>query len=185
MRSARSSSKIASSRVAACAAAAMTAFIAPASAQTTNSQSVAPSKYATSTNRAVGVEGRLKEVYWSTAPSSEEYLAEMSMAREASRLLKAPGAMRRTKVWMARADVCNLPGDEILMQIRGPLTCGSLGCEMVVLSDADGAPRVLLRTVGDTIDAPVIDGLVINRGAKNQRAWRYENDKTFRELKLR
>ena len=185
MRSTCSISKIAASCIAAGAASMMAAFIAPALAQTAADQTAARSKYATSTNRAVGVEGRLKDVYWSTAPSSEGYLAEMKMAREAGRLLKAPGAMKRTKVWMARADVCNLPGDEILMQIRGPLTCGSLGCEMAVLSDADGAPRVLLRTVGDTIDAPVIDGLVINRGAKNQRAWRYENDKSFRELKLR
>lgn len=185
MRSAYSFSKILALSLAAGAAATMIALVAPASAQTASGQYSETSRYATSTNRAVGVEGRLKQIYWSRAPSSEGYLTEMSMAREASRISKTPGAMQRTRVWMARADVCNLPGDEILMQIRGPLTCGSLGCEMVVLSDAEGAPRVLLRTIGDTIDAPVIDGLVINRGAKNQRVWRYDYDKKFRELKLR
>jgi len=194
MRSANSFSQSIASRLAVAFLLSAAAF--PASAQTANDTTVSTqstseisaydqSKYATAPNRAVGVEGRLRQVYWTTAPDSEKYLADMQMDRESARISRAPGAMRHTKVWMARADVCGLPGDEILMQIRSPLTCGTLGCEMIVLSDAGGSPRVIMRTVGDTIDSPVIDGIVINRGSKNQRAWRYDADGNFSALNLK
>ena len=174
----------------------LSAVAAPASAQTANDTTASTqgtseiaaydqSKYATAPNRAVGVSGRLRQVYWTTAPDSEKYLSDMKLDRESARMARAPATRRHTKVWMARADVCGLPGDEILMQIRSPLTCGTLGCEMIVLSDAGGSPRVIMRTVGDTIDSPVLDGIVINRGSRNQRAWRYDSNGEFSALNLK
>lgn len=127
--------------------------------------------------RAVGVKGRLSRVLWSTGSGKDLYA--MRLLKTASRLERAPGAMKNTKIWMARADICSPPGDEILMQIRGPLTCGSLGCEMVILSEASGAPRVLLHTIGDTIDSPATDEVTINQGSSRQRDWKYDNSGLF------
>ncbi|MCB2114425.1 MAG: hypothetical protein R3C42_05845 [Parvularculaceae bacterium] len=173
--------------IASCLAICAVSPAAPAFAQTQDeAQAVSASRYARAPNRAVGVEGRMKEVYWAAEPDSARLFAKMQMFAEAGRIARAPGALRHTKVWTARADVCSTPGEEILMQIRSPLTCGSLGCEMLVLSDAGGgAPRVIMRTVGDSIDSPVIDGLIINRGSKNQRAWRYDAAGDFRQINRR
>ena len=122
-------------------------------------------------NRAVGAKGRLKRVYWTTGSESDLY--EMRLEKQARRLANVTGAMRNTRIWIARADVCGLAGDETLVQIRSPLTCGSLGCELVVLSETTGSPRVLLRTIGNSIDAPAMDELVINQDSNRERAWRY------------
>ena len=122
-------------------------------------------------NRSVGVEGRLKSAFWTTG--SEKDLLDMRLMKETGRLKRAPEAMKNTRIWIARADVSELAGEEILMQIRSPLTCGSLGCELLVISEATGNPIVLLHTIGDTIDAPAMDELVINKGSTRQRAWKY------------
>ena len=130
------------------------------------------------TNRSVGISGKMKAVKWATSP--EKSLYDMRLEKTALRLARTPGAMRATKIWTARADVCDLPGDEILMQIRSPLTCGSLGCELLVLSDAGGAPRVVLQAIGDTIDSPARDKIVINQGVRRERTFDYVGD-SFRQ----
>lgn len=120
----------------------------------------------------VGRKGRLRNVYWSVA--SDEQLYQMQLLKTARELATTPGAMQRTRVWMARADICGAEGEEILMQIRSPLTCGTLGCEMVVLTEAGGGgPRVLMRTIGNSIDAADLDELTINEGTKLERRWSY------------
>lgn len=135
-----------------------------------------------SVNRAVGVSGSLRRVAWSTG--SEKDLYNLRLLEVASRLARTPGVMRNTKIWTARADVCGLAGDEILIQIRSPLTCGSLGCEIMVLSEAGGRPEVLLRTIGDTIDAPAMNELTINQGSNRQRSWKYGQDR-FQQTRKR
>lgn len=157
--------------------------LAPALAQMANdpatgASAVAASPNSTSTDtmrtsRAVGVRGKLKDIYWVETP--EPAFAAMTDGSEEMRSA-APAQLKvRRKVWTARADVCGLPGEEILVQIRSPLTCGSLGCQMMVMSDAGGTRRVLMQTIGDTIDAPAIDQLTINAGSKSQRSWRYDS----------
>ncbi|WDI32188.1 hypothetical protein PUV54_03150 [Hyphococcus flavus] len=133
-------------------------------------------------DRPVGVEGRLAQTLWGTG--SEKDLYDMRLINEVRRLARVPGAMRNTKVWTTRADVSALAGEEILIQIRSPLTCGSLGCEMIVLSEASGSPLVLLRTIGDTIDAPRMDELVVNRGSNRERAWRLRSNR-FQQMDKR
>lgn len=122
--------------------------------------------------RTVGVKGALRSVVWSDA--SLQDLTQLRLEKTAATLSRTPGAMRHTKVWVARADVCSEAGEETLVQIRSPLTCGSLGCQMMILSEAGVAPRVLMQTVGDTIDAPALDEIVINSGDARQRVWRYD-----------
>lgn len=154
-----------------------------AAAQTNDARSaVAAVKSLEARPQPVGRKGAMSEVFWSTAPS--ENLYEMRLLKTAREIESIPGAMRNTKVWMARADICSTPGDEILMQIRSPLTCGTLGCEMVVLSDAVGPPRVLMRTIGDSIDAPAMDQLTINSGSTRQRSWKYDRGQ-FQQLQRR
>ena len=146
-----------------------------ASAQSSRNQdAVTDLKSDAPIKRAVGVEGRLKSAFWTTG--SERDLFDMRLMKETRRLARAPDAMKNTRVWIARADVSELPGEEILMQIRSPLTCGSLGCELLVISEATGDPRVLLRTIGDTIDAPAMDELVVNKGSSRQRSWKYSRE---------
>lgn len=142
-------------------------------AQTTDVQSdTAQTQVEVSSNRAVGVTGYLRRVPWTNATGADLY--NMRMVKMARRLEQTPGAMKNTKIWIARADICSLAGDEILMQIRSPLTCGSLGCEMVILSEASGGPQVLMRTIGDTIDAPGMNQVVVNQGTDRQRSWNYD-----------
>jgi hypothetical protein len=146
----------------------------PAAAQTREDDNKATLSAAqVQSSRAVGTRGRLSNIYWTEM--SEQTLFDMKISSSTRRLPIEPGVRSRAKIWTARADVCDLPGDEILVQIRSPLTCGSLGCEMMVASDAGGAPRVLMRTIGNSIDAPSSDAITINAGAKTERSWRYEN----------
>lgn len=154
---------------------------APAAAQT-NREPGAPALSANliQTNRAVGVRGNLKNTYWveTSDKALDDILGESGRARMAS----APAIKTRRTVWMARADIASAPGDEILVQIRSPLTCGTLGCQMMVVSEAGGEKRVLMETVGDTIDAPSTDDVTINAGSKSQRSWRYEGA-SFRSMR--
>lgn len=138
------------------------------------------SQVETTSSRAVGVAGALKRVPWSAGSGADLY--NMRLVKMARRLEQTPGAMKNTKIWIARADICALAGDEILMQIRSPLTCGSLGCELVVLSEANGGPQVLMRTIGDTIDAPAMNEIVINQGSNRQRSWKYDRGR-FKQKK--
>lgn len=148
------------------------AALAPASAQVAASEPAATSQGEAVAARAVGVKGAMRRVSWSDATLQD--LQRLRLEKTATTLSRTPGALRHTKIWIARADVCSDAGDEVLVQIRSPLTCGTIGCEMVVLNAAGVAPRVILQTVGDTIDSPAPDALIINDGTKYQRSWRYE-----------
>lgn len=159
------------------------AGVSTAGAQTSRSQNdAARAPIQIPLDRAVGVEGRLAQTLWETG--SEKDLYDMRLVSEMRRLARVPGALKNTKVWTTRADVSALAGEEILIQIRSPLTCGSLGCEMIVLSEASGSPQVLLRTIGDTIDAPRMDELVVNRGSNRERAWRLRSNR-FQQMNKR
>ncbi len=147
--------------------------IAPASAQTAAAEKDATqSREQIVSARTVGVKGALRSVVWSDA--SLQDLAKLRLENAAATLSRTPGALRHTKVLVARADVCSEAGEETLVQIRSPLTCGSLGCQMMILSETGAAPRVLMQTIGDTIDAPALDEIVINSGDVRQRVWRYD-----------
>ncbi|MBT8472237.1 MAG: hypothetical protein HKN14_13975 [Marinicaulis sp.] len=166
-------------------AAIFSAGLSSAAAQTAEVQSSEISAQAQFTaQRPVGGRGRLQRVYWSDASTKE--LFDMRLEKTARQILRLPDAMRTTKILTARADICSTPGEETIMQIRSPLTCGTLGCQMVVLSEASGSPRVIMRTIGDTLDAPAIDQIVINRGSKRQRSWNYSNQRReFRQMRQR
>ncbi len=131
-------------------------------------------------NRAVGARGKLRDVYWTDG--TEKDLRDMRLSSTTRRLARAPAARKHTKVWIARADVCGSADEEILMQIRSPLTCGSLGCEMVVLSEASGEPKVLLRTIGATIDVDATDEIVVDRDSNRRRNWKYRSGR-FQQMR--
>lgn len=158
-------------KLVACAIVFGAAGFAPAHAQTGAQEDPASFTADGSAVRPVGSEGRLRRMNWVRA--SERDLYALRLDQTARQLSSAPGAMERSDIWMARADVCATAGDEVLMQIRSPLTCGTLGCVMMVITESGGAPRVLLRTVGDTLDSPVTDEIIVNRGSSQQRIWRY------------
>jgi len=147
--------------------------VAPAFAQaSTRDAAAAPSQSEPVAARAVGAKSALRRVSWSDA--TIEDLTRLRLGKTALSLSRAPGALPHTKVWIARADVCSETGEETLVQVRSPLTCGTLGCQMMIVTEAGGAPRVLMQTVGDTIDAPAMDEIVINGGAPRERVWRYD-----------
>lgn len=147
--------------------------LAPALAQVpTSANDAAPSQEKVVAARAVGAKSALRGVAWSDA--TIEDLTRLRLENAALTLSRTPGALRHSKIWIARADVCSETGEETLVQIRSPLTCGSLGCQMMILTEAGGAPRIMMQTVGDTIDAPALDEIVINSGDKRERIWRYD-----------
>ena len=40
-----------------------------------------------------------------------------------------------TKVWVAQSDIASAPGDETLYHVKGPITCGTGGCELYVMGE--------------------------------------------------
>ncbi|MCB2114424.1 MAG: hypothetical protein R3C42_05840 [Parvularculaceae bacterium] len=81
------------------------------------------------------------------------------------------GVAEKTKVWVATADVASAPGDETFYHVKGPLTCGRIGCDLIV-SSASG--DVLLETVGEGISSPAMDVLVINKGVGASVTWVFD-----------
>jgi len=81
------------------------------------------------------------------------------------------GVAEETKVWVAEADVASAPGAETFYHVKGPLTCGRIGCELIVIS-ASGS--VLLETIGEDVSAPAIDTLVVNQGSGTAVVWVFD-----------
>lgn len=90
-----------------------------------------------------------------------------------------PGVADKTKVWVAKSDVASTPGMETLYHVKGPLTCGSVGCDLVVVDQSGSA---LLSTVGESVVSPQIDTLIINQGAATEVTWVF-NGAVFIEKK--
>lgn len=95
-----------------------------------------------------------------------------------SKIEGVPGVADETKVWIASADVASAPGSETLYHIKGPLTCGSVGCDLIV---AGGSNQILLETVGESVDAPEIDTLVINQGTSSEVVWEFNGDRFIKK----
>ena len=95
-----------------------------------------------------------------------------------SKIESVPGVSDETKVWIASADVASAPGSETLYHIKGPLTCGSVGCDLIV---AGGSDQILLETVGESVDAPEMDTLIINQGASSETVWEFNGDRFVRK----
>jgi len=103
-------------------------------------------------------------------------LVDAQLAGVIKKLESVPGVSDTTKVWIADADVASAPGVERIFHIKGPLTCGSAGCDLIVT----GGGHTLLETIGEGIDCPEIDTLVINQGTALEAAWVF-NGETFVE----
>lgn len=85
-----------------------------------------------------------------------------------------------TKVWVAEADIARAPGAETIYHVKGPLTCGRIGCDLVVVGDHDGARKVFLQTVGESVSSPGVDTLVINEATPSAATWVF-NGEVFEE----
>jgi len=82
-----------------------------------------------------------------------------------------PGVAEKTKVWVASADVASAPGDETFYHIKGPLTCGRIGCDLIV---AGASGSILLETVGEDISSPAMNTLIINQGSGTAVTWVFD-----------
>jgi len=100
-------------------------------------------------------------------------LQDARLTALAEKLASVPGVPEQTKVWIATADVASAPGVETIYHVKGPLTCGSHGCELVVVSEAQ---NILLETAGDSIEAPEMDTLVVNPGSGSETIWTFNGD---------
>ncbi len=85
-----------------------------------------------------------------------------------------PDVADRTKVWVASADVCSAPGVETFYHVKGPVTCGRIGCDLVVIGEVGGARKVLLETVGEDVSSPQANTLVINAGGPAAVTWVFD-----------
>ncbi|MCA8889552.1 MAG: hypothetical protein KDA46_12020, partial [Parvularculaceae bacterium] len=85
-----------------------------------------------------------------------------------------PDVAERTKVWTARADVASAPGVETFYHVKGPVTCGRVGCDLVVLGDVGGARALLLDTVAEDVSSPQADTLVVNAGTPAEVTWVFD-----------
>ncbi|MBT8472236.1 MAG: hypothetical protein HKP25_08305 [Marinicaulis sp.] len=83
----------------------------------------------------------------------------------------APDVAEKTKVWVAEADIASPSGDETIYHVKGPLTCGRIGCDIIVI---DGSSSVLLETVGEGISSPEMDTLIINEGSPTEVTWVFD-----------
>ena len=151
----------------------------PAGAQTFDSQESVQSEQIKRSGRPVGIRS-FSNIYWQKQSQRELY--DMRLFNMARRLERTPGVMENNNVWMARADVCDEPGDEILLQVRSPLTCGTLGCQIMVISEASGAPRVILSTIGNSIDGQGRNALSMNEGTSSERQWSYRGGR-FQQMR--
>ncbi|MEZ5918158.1 MAG: hypothetical protein R3C40_11455 [Parvularculaceae bacterium] len=85
-----------------------------------------------------------------------------------------PDVAERTKVWTASADVASAPGVETFYHVKGPVTCGRVGCDLVVLGDVGGARTLLLDTVAEDVASPQVDTLVVNAGTPAEVTWVFD-----------
>jgi len=113
-----------------------------------------------------------REIRFSRGSANDLYAARM--ARTMTRIEKAPGAAKQTKIWVAYADLSSLPGLEKIIHVKNPVTCGSIGCELIIMGDIDGKQTILLRTIGETITSLAPDKLVINQGSKYEITWAFD-----------
>jgi hypothetical protein len=107
----------------------------------------------------------------SFALGSMDDLRAAGLATLAERVGRVEGVADETKVWVARGDVARAPGVETIYHVKGPLTCGRIGCDIAVVSAAGG---LLLETVGETVDVPEPDTLVINEGTPSEVVWVFD-----------
>jgi len=84
-----------------------------------------------------------------------------------------PGVAEKTRVWVAQADLARLPGLETIVHVKGPVTCGRIGCNIVILGNVGGTEKIILETIGETIESPRRDRIIINQGTEYQIKWRF------------
>lgn len=105
-------------------------------------------------------------------------LVELGMREIAARVEKAPGdAAKKTTIFVASADVASLPGPEAVAFVKGPVTCGRLGCKLVIVGLIDGKKVTLLETLGETVDAPSLDKLIVNKGTEFEVTWTFDGER--------
>ena len=104
-------------------------------------------------------------------------LKDVQLSDLVKKVERVPGVPEETKVWVATADIASAPGIETLYHVKGPLTCGSIGCDLIVIGESGGSRRILLETVGERVDAPEIDTLIINQGTSSESVWVFDGDK--------
>jgi len=88
-----------------------------------------------------------------------------------AKIQEVEGVAYQTKIWVATADVASAPGAETFYHIKGPLTCGRIGCDLIVVS---ASKSILLETIGEGISSPAFDTLVINRGTGEAVTWVFD-----------
>ena len=106
------------------------------------------------------------------ARGSMDDLRSAGLTRLIEKIESVAGVAEETKVWMATAEIASAAGEETVFQLKGPLTCGRLGCDIAVT----GGGRILLETVGETVSAPQIDTLIINAGADTAVTWVFNGE---------
>lgn len=104
-------------------------------------------------------------------------LGRLGMLDVAASVAEMPSLALDTKVWVAHADVAALPGLETIAIVKGPATCGRLGCELAITAQFSGLPVTLLRTLGETVDIVSMNKIVINKGAEFQVVWEFDGKK--------
>lgn len=87
------------------------------------------------------------------------------------------GVAAETKVWVATADVASAPGVERFYHLKGPLTCGRIGCDLILVS---ASKAVLLETIAEGVSSPQIDTLIVNQGTDAAVTWVF-NGSEFEE----
>ncbi len=87
------------------------------------------------------------------------------------------GIAAETKVWVATADVASAPGVETFYHLKGPLTCGRIGCDLILVS---ASKAILLETIAEGVSSPQIDTLIINQGTDAAVTWVF-NGSEFQE----
>lgn len=100
-----------------------------------------------------------------------EDLRSAGLSAEVEKVSSVAGVADETKVWIAEADIASAPGDETLYHVKGPLTCGGVGCDLIIV---DAAGDTLLETVGEGVSAPQTDTLIINEGSPGEVTWVFD-----------
>jgi len=100
-----------------------------------------------------------------------------------ARIERAEGVAEKTRIWVAHADLARTPGMETIIHVKSPISCGSAGCELVILSGTGDSQKVLLRTIGETISSPAYDRVVINEGSWSETTWEFNGAKFVRRRK--
>ena len=94
--------------------------------------------------------------------------------RDLSTLIEGPpGVAEKTRVWVAKADVSRLPGLETIVQVKSPVTCGRIGCNITVLGTVGGTDKIILETMGETIESQRTDRVRIVQGTGKVIEWRF------------